>query len=349
MNKIFIHHRSAHHAKKSGYSRLLDYFPDAKIIYGVESMPYKVAKVISQLSSKSAGLYDSSSVMKEYELYKFLQSKKKENSIIHYLNAERDIRYVTKLFSAKLSCKFIGTFHRPPNILANRIDNLSYLKQLDAAIGVGENQVEFLQEWLNLENVEYIPHGVDTNFFLPSKVSSSKSIRKMLFVGKHLRDLETLNKVIKVVLPKLKDVYLDIVVGDGYAKLIATHDRIKVYSKLNDEELKRKYQESDLLLLPLKDATACNSILEAMSCGKPIITSDVGGIPEYLKDTDNILCRPGDADAFIENSIALINNDDKLQQLGIQSREKSLNYDWEIVVQQIESFHKKQERFKHNT
>ncbi|TQD33816.1 glycosyltransferase family 4 protein [Haloflavibacter putidus] len=341
MNTIFIHHRSAHHAKNSGYSRLLDYFPNAKKIYGLESMSYKLAKTISRLSSKKAGLYDSSSVMKEYELYKSLQSAKKENVTIHYLNAERDIRYITKLYAGKKNFNFVGTFHRPPAILAQRIKNLNYLKQLDAAVTVGKNQVAFLQEWLNIEQVEYIPHGVDVNFFRPLEDSSSRSFKKMLFVGKHLRDFDILNKTIKALLPNKKDLYLDVVVGKSYTKFIEKHERVTFYSNLNDLELKRKYQEADLLLLPLKDATACNSILEALACGKPIITSNVGGIPEYLNKTDNILCPPNDADAFVANSLELLYNDSKLSQLAIQSREKSLDYAWDKVALQIESFHNK--------
>lgn len=339
MQTFFIHHRSVHHAKNSGYSRLIDYFSNAEKIYGSESMPYKLAKTISKFSTKKAGLYDSSSVMKEYELYKILRSCKNGNTILHYLNAERDIRYITKLYSSKKGLSFVGTFHRPPSILSQRIKNLTYLKQLNAAVVVGKNQVNFVREWLNIDQVEYIPHGVDVNFFKPLKGSASPSFKKILFVGKHLRDFEMLNKIIKALLPNRKDVYLDVVVGKGYTKLIEKHERVNFYNNLDDVALRRKYQEADFLLLPLIDATACNSILEALACGLPIITSNIGGIPEYLSGTDNILCSPTNADAFIESSRDLLNNDEQLLHLAYQSREKSLEYAWDKVALQIKSFH----------
>lgn len=37
MTLIIIHHRSSHHARNSGYARLVDYFPEAKVIYGDHS------------------------------------------------------------------------------------------------------------------------------------------------------------------------------------------------------------------------------------------------------------------------------------------------------------------------
>ena len=191
MHKIFIHHRSRHHSSHSGYAKLLDYM-DAKIVDGLETgMPYKLSKLISSNISTTAGIYDSQSVNKEVELFKMLRSNSKEKTLVHYLNAERDIRYNLKFKKKYPDTKFVATFHKPPAILKEKITNTKYLKKLDAAVCVGENQVDFIKDRLGLEQVQYIPHGVDTHFFKPD--DSLEKENCILFVGQHLRDFEALN------------------------------------------------------------------------------------------------------------------------------------------------------------
>lgn len=337
MHTFFIHHRSSHHAKNSGYSRLLDYFPKATTIYGKETMPYKLAKMISQLGSKKAGLYDSSSVMKEYELYKSLQAVIKENAIIHYLNAERDIRYNVR-FNSNQKNHFCASFHKPPRILEERIKNTNYLKKLSGAICVGNNQVEFLKDWLNIDNVQYIPHGVDTNFFMPpEKFNYDTRQKKLLFVGQHMRDFDMFNKVVSILSKEIINLQVDVILRKEYAGFVSPDKSIKVHHNINDQKLKAFYQNADALLLPLRDATACNSILEALACGLPIITSDVGGVGAYLKNTDNKLALS--KEEFITETIYLLKNADRLKLLSKQSRAAALYFDWEIVAKQVKEFH----------
>ena len=92
MKPIIVHHRSSHHAANSGYSRLIDYIPNASMVSGAVNFPYRVAKFIGKNTNQHAGNYDSSSVLKEIELFKLISNN--ENQLVHYLNAERDIRYL---------------------------------------------------------------------------------------------------------------------------------------------------------------------------------------------------------------------------------------------------------------
>jgi len=57
----------------------------------------------------------------------------------------------------------------------------------------------------------------------------------------------------------------------------------------------------DVLLMPSEYETFGLSILEAMACGKPIIASNTGGIPELLLNGEGgFLCEPNDIDCFVE-------------------------------------------------
>lgn len=335
MKTIIVHHRSPHHAEYSGYGRLVDYLNQDFVVKGHNVLPYRLAKFIAGLNKQQAGLYDSSSVFKELELYKHLGGCK-EAQVVHYFNAERDIRWLVKL-KRKNDVKYIGTFHKPPFTLKQSITDTSYLKHLDAAICVGENQVDFIKEWLSLNQVIHIPHGVDTHFFSPN--ASNRSLEPhLLFVGQHLRDFETFNYCIPKIIEHLPQIRVTVVLKKEFADHIVKHKNIKVFSGLDDEALRAKYQAAHILFLPLLDATACNSLLEAMACGLPIITSNVGGVEGYLEGTGNILC--DGPEEFINQTVTLLSNKEQQTNIAQASRIKALSYRWEVVAEQVEQFYK---------
>lgn len=307
-------------------------------IYGNTRVPYYLAKIFSKTHSNNLGLYNAGSVWKEAELFKYLREIRKETSLVHYLNAERDIRYFVKYKGAFSNTTFCGTFHKPPSVLKNTISNFNVLGKLDAAIAVGENQVSFLKENLFTEKVSFIPHGVDTEFFKPD--NSYKKPNTIIFVGTHLRDIETLNYCIPKIAEKIKDLKVYIVIPRDHVKKIKPHHSINIHAGINDLELRKLYNSSSLLFLPLKNVTACNSILEGLACGLPIVSTNVGGNNFYMKGTKNVLVPKGDNNYYIDAIIELLENSETLQELSMLSREKALSLSWENIASKMEEFYK---------
>lgn len=337
MHKIFIRHRSKHHSSYSGYAKLLEYV-DAEIIDGHQTkLPFKLAKWFSDQIPTTSGNYDSQSAKKEVELFNTLKANSNKKSIVHYLNGERDVRYNLRFKKKFSNTKFVATFHKPPNVLKDKITNLKYLKKLDAAVCVGANQVDFIKNWLKLDNVEYIPHGVDINYFKPD--ANLEKEHCILFVGQHLRDFETLNWVIPKFLKYDKNLKVK-VVGTTFAlKKVNTAENVVKLSDVDDSQLRHLYQSSKLLFLPLKGGTACNSILEAMACGLPIVTNKIGGNEAYLQETNS--CFENNPETLLSETINLIEDEAKQNANSLLLRKRALEYDWTIIADKINKFHVK--------
>ncbi|WP_026764055.1 glycosyltransferase family 4 protein [Sediminibacterium salmoneum] len=70
------------------------------------------------------------------------------------------------------------------------------------------------------------------------------------------------------------------------------------------------FGDIDIFLLPSYLEGFPTSVLEAISYGKPVVVSNVGGIPEIIKDKKNgFICEPGDIRGFVSSILELRNNE----------------------------------------
>ena len=60
-------------------------------------------------------------------------------------------------------------------------------------------------------------------------------------------------------------------------------------------EIARWLAASNVFCLPSYSEGCPNVVIEALSCGVPVVASNVGGIPELLNSRCGILVPPGDA------------------------------------------------------
>lgn len=78
----------------------------------------------------------------------------------------------------------------------------------------------------------------------------------------------------------------------------------------------------DAYILPSYYEGVPISILEAMGYGKPIIATDVGGIPEVVNDDNGILIKPGDLNQLFDAINTLLFNTELREQKGRKSLDK---------------------------
>lgn len=87
-------------------------------------------------------------------------------------------------------------------------------------------------------------------------------------------------------------------------------------------EMRPFFSSMDLVVLPSIEREGLpNTILEAMSAGKAVIASRLGGIPEALIDGETgLLVPPGDHAALAAAVLSLIHNRERLKKMGRDGR-----------------------------
>jgi glycosyltransferase involved in cell wall biosynthesis len=96
-------------------------------------------------------------------------------------------------------------------------------------------------------------------------------------------------------------------------------DRVRWFPFAGDVE--RYLAALDVFVLPSSWEALPLSVLEAMSCGLPVIATTVGGVPEAVRDgVTGRLVEPGDAEALAGAMSELLASRELRQELGERGR-----------------------------
>jgi len=114
-------------------------------------------------------------------------------------------------------------------------------------------------------------------------------------------------------------------------------DRVEFRGYLQQEELIALYRSCDLCVVPsILYESFSYTCLQAMACGKPVLATTMGGIPEVVVDGEvGILVPPDDVDALTSEMARLVDDASLRQQLGRSGRERVVRlYAAKSVAQQ---------------
>ncbi len=181
-----------------------------------------------------------------------------------------------------------------------------------------------------------ITDGVDLNLFKPKNLDRFKKTEKIVvgWVGnsawsKDIEDFKGFNTIIKPVLTELKE--------EGYSIEFEFAD--KQEKMILHEEMPNYYAKINLLVCASKCEGTPNPVLEAMACGVPIITTNVGIVKEAFgkKQSDYILDERSKK-ALKEKIISVINNKDILKDLSDENLKQIKKWDWSFKCADFKKF-----------
>lgn len=197
------------------------------------------------------------------------------------------------------------------------------------------------------ERVRVIPPGVDGALFAPNQSLAGQEI---LFVGPLSRayrwkGADVLIKAFQQVRAAMPDARLRLVgQGDRMAYFQGLAEQsdgaISISGRLDDDALIDAYRRARVVVLPsTTDAEAFGMVLaEANACGRPVVGSRIGGIPDFIEDGHNgRLVRPGDPEDLANVLLKLLQEPQTADALGRAGRERVLaRHDWDPLAQQTE-------------
>jgi L-malate glycosyltransferase len=99
---------------------------------------------------------------------------------------------------------------------------------------------------------------------------------------------------------------------------------------------------SDLFLIPSQEESFGLAALEALSCGVPVISTSVGGLPELnLHNETGYITTIGDIDRMARYAIELFTNEKKYLLFRENARNRAMEFDEEKIVPVYEKFYEK--------
>lgn len=151
------------------------------------------------------------------------------------------------------------------------------------------------------KNIHVIPNGVDTELFKPSK--RSNRIFNILFVGR-FSDEKGLDILLRAV-SRLKFSHKLTLVSAGpvkqkYIEMAKRLDlNFKVVSSLPQSRLSEYYASADVVVIPSLKEPFGFVTLESLSCGTPVIGSDIGGMRDIIHPEIGLKVKPGSTNDLI--------------------------------------------------
>jgi glycosyltransferase involved in cell wall biosynthesis len=158
------------------------------------------------------------------------------------------------------------------------------------------------------QKVTVIANGVDTSSFIirdrsdcATRLSLPRDGRRIVYVGRLAEEkgITTLIAAMSLLRARRLDVRL-YVIGDGpqrplVERMIAEHalaDHVALVGARDHHEVPLWIGAGDVLCLPSLREGCPNVVLEALAAGRPVVASDVGGVPDLVDASNGRLVPP---------------------------------------------------------
>lgn len=186
-----------------------------------------------------------------------------------------------------------------------------------------------------------IPYGVDLSIFHPIpaedarlQLGLSPDAFILLFVanrGKNnpYKDYSTIEKAIMSLETQGLKRNIEVIVLGGSSASQEKLGNVKVHSVGFQREpniVAKYYQACDIYLHAARSENFPNTILEALACGKPVIATSVGGIPEQINHNETgFLIPPGDYKAMAARISQLLMDEDLRSVMSNQASDAAIH------------------------
>lgn len=205
---------------------------------------------------------------------------------------------------------------------------------------------EYRESGVAESKIKVINNGTDTDKFTPVADDGKKELRGALnlpnkvifsYTGKlnKGKGLVFLLNVWKDFYVKHPDAHL-LLVGSGKGSFLSCESKLRAFVLKNNlinsitftgyvENVQEYLQASDIFIFPSENESLSNALIEALACGLPCLASNIGGIPDTVKDNQNGYLLPAqNKEAWIDAMNNMMAFPDLAQKMGEQGRMRIL-------------------------
>ncbi|NOQ37649.1 glycosyltransferase [archaeon] len=132
-----------------------------------------------------------------------------------------------------------------------------------------------------------------------------------------------------------------VIIGKGYlekqlkdlASLLGIDDNVKFIGFTKTENIRDYYMKAEAVVFPSVFEPFGITVLDALSCGAPVITTENAGIAEDLKDRKHLLkVRERDSKDLAEAMISLLDTPSLRKTLSENGKKASEKYSWKNIA-----------------
>jgi N-acetyl-alpha-D-glucosaminyl L-malate synthase BshA len=264
---------------------------------------------------------------------------------VHYAIPHATSAYLAKQILRKenKNIKFITTLHGTDITLAGLEPSFLPLVKFSIEESDGVTAVSrFLKEktitnYQIDKEIEVIPNFIDSNLY--KRVKDGKFRMHLACCGEkilvHVSNFRVVKRVtdtIRILELVNKEIPAKLVlVGDGpdrsecerLARELGLEKRVVFLGK--QDGLSQILSASDVFLMPSQSESFGLSALEAMSCGVPVVSSSVGGLPELIVHNENgFIAEIGDVERMARYTLDLLTNERKYNRFAGNSRKRAV-------------------------
>jgi glycosyltransferase involved in cell wall biosynthesis len=213
-------------------------------------------------------------------------------------------------------------------------------------LAVSETTKRDIVELLKIpaEKIVVTPLGVDDHFHPPTPGEAAAFRAKHGIKSPFILTVSTLEP--RKNLPRLLEAFEKIkeqiphrlvIVGPEGWRTGALHDtiewldlgdRLQMTGFVPDDELPYWYAAADLFAFPSLYEGFGLTVLEAMACGAPVLTSNVSALPEVGGDAA-VYVDPLSVDVIAEQLLELVTNDERRSALSAAGQIRAAEFKWE--------------------
>ena len=203
------------------------------------------------------------------------------------------------------------------------------------------------------QQIKTIPVGINTNVFHPKNkkifrdnIGLTNDIPLILYVGSLIprRNLDVLIEAMPIVVKHLENVML-ILIGEGILeksikdkiRIMNLEKHIRLFPKILNKKLPYVYSSADVFVFLSKEEIFGMVLLESMSCGTPVISTQIPFAKDIIANNINgIILENIEKETLAKHIIAIIENKDLNTTIKEKAKETiKKNYQWDDLANEF--------------